>query len=75
MGKKFADSNLIIAMLEKQHQLNLDNYLSAEQKAIACAFIRLCEDSLYIYIVVGLIRIIIHGKKSLLSQLNYQRLW
>ena len=47
MGKKFADSNLIIAMLEKQHQLNLDQHLSAEQKAIACAFIRLCEDSLY----------------------------
>ena len=37
----------IIAMLEKQHQLNLDQHLSAEQKAIACAFIRLCEDSLY----------------------------
>lgn len=41
MGKKFADSNLTIAMLEKQHQLNLDQHLSAEQKATACAFIRL----------------------------------
>ncbi|AJI45531.1 glutathione S-transferase family protein [Francisella tularensis subsp. novicida] len=47
MGKKFADSNLIIAMLEKQHQVNLDQHLSIEQKAISTAFIRLCEDSLY----------------------------
>ncbi|AEE26437.1 glutathione S-transferase family protein [Francisella hispaniensis] len=47
MGKKFADSNLIIAMLEKQYQLNLDQHLSSEQKAVAHAFIRLCEDSLY----------------------------
>lgn len=47
MGKKFADSNLIIAMLEKHNKLNLDQHLSAEQKAIAHAFIRLCEDSLY----------------------------
>ena len=47
MGKKFADSNLIIVMLEKQYQLNLYQHLSSEQKAIVHAFIRLCEDSLY----------------------------
>ncbi|GMN88993.1 glutathione S-transferase family protein [Francisella sciaenopsi] len=47
MGKKFADSNLIIEMLDKQNHNNLDEHLNSEQKAISTAFIRLCEDSLY----------------------------
>lgn len=47
MGKKFADSNLIIKMLEQQSQVNIDSHLDLEQKAISTAFIRLCEDSLY----------------------------
>ncbi|MED7788297.1 glutathione S-transferase family protein [Francisella sp. 19X1-34] len=47
MGKKFADSNLIIKMLEQQNQVGIDDHLSLEQKAISTAFIRLCEDSLY----------------------------
>ncbi|WP_150467700.1 glutathione S-transferase family protein [Francisella sp. SYW-9] len=47
MGKKFADSNLIIKMLEQQNQAGIDDHLSLEQKAISTAFIRLCEDSLY----------------------------
>lgn len=46
-GKKFADSNLIIQMLEQQNQNSIDKHLSLEQKAISTAFIRLCEDSLY----------------------------
>ncbi|QIW09896.1 glutathione S-transferase family protein [Francisella sp. LA112445] len=47
MGKKFADSNLIIKMLEQQNQVGIDDHLNLEQKAISKAFIRLCEDSLY----------------------------
>ncbi|BCD90118.1 glutathione S-transferase [Francisella halioticida] len=47
MGKKFADSNLIIKMLEQQSQTSIDSHLDSQQKAISTAFIRLCEDSLY----------------------------
>lgn len=47
MGKKYADSNLIIKELEKQNQICIDEHLTVEQKAISVAFIRLCEDSLY----------------------------
>ncbi|WP_144242730.1 glutathione S-transferase family protein [Candidatus Francisella endociliophora] len=46
-GKKFADSNLIIQMLEQQNENSIDEHLTLEQKAISIAFIRLCEDSLY----------------------------
>ncbi|GAB4227352.1 MAG: glutathione S-transferase family protein [Francisella sp.] len=46
-GKKIADSNLIIQMLNKQYQLDLDYHLTNKQKAISHSFIRLCEDSLY----------------------------
>ncbi|MED7820065.1 MULTISPECIES: glutathione S-transferase family protein [unclassified Francisella] len=47
MGKKFADSNLIIKMLEQQNQVSIDSHLDPQQKTISTAFIRLCEDSLY----------------------------
>ena len=46
-GKKFADSDLIISMLEKQSGVSIDDGLTVEQKAQSWAFIRMCEDSGY----------------------------
>ncbi len=46
-GRKFADSNLIIAHLENEKEVSLNSHLSKEQNAIGSAFIRLCEDSFY----------------------------
>ncbi|MDE4992707.1 Tom37 metaxin N-terminal-like domain-containing protein, partial [Francisella tularensis] len=34
-------------MLDKQNNINLDEHLNSEQKAISKAFIMLCDDSLY----------------------------
>ncbi|MFC4892605.1 glutathione S-transferase family protein [Pseudofrancisella aestuarii] len=46
-GKKYADSGLIIDMLESESGNSLDSPLSKEQKAQAWAFIRMCEDNIY----------------------------
>jgi glutathione S-transferase len=46
-GVKIADTTFIRWHLEKQHGVDFDKGLSAEQKATAWAFEKLCEDNLY----------------------------
>lgn len=46
-GKIIADSTFIIDYLKTTHGDTLDNWLSAEQKAVALSFQRLMEENLY----------------------------
>ncbi|HYM01786.1 MAG TPA: glutathione S-transferase family protein [Stellaceae bacterium] len=46
-GVKVADSTLIRFHLEKKRRIDFDGGLSAEQKAVAWAVERMCEDHLY----------------------------
>ena len=52
-GKKFADSALIIEMLEDESGNSIDKHLTTEQKAQAWAFIKMCEESLHWFGVYG----------------------
>ena len=46
-GRKIADSTFIRWHLEDKHKIDFDPGLTAEQKATAWAFEKLCEDQLY----------------------------
>lgn len=46
-GMKVADSTLIRSHLEKKHHIDFDAGLNAEQRAVAWAVERMCEDHLY----------------------------
>ncbi len=50
-GRRIGDSELIRKYLERRYGIDFDPGLSAEQRAIAHAFARLCEERLYWIIV------------------------
>jgi glutathione S-transferase len=46
-GERIADSTFIRWHLERKHKVDFDRGLSTEQRAIAWAFEKMCEDNLY----------------------------